>query len=410
MPATADIRRQYTRSDPRGRFPRVSGAPGIDCNRLAAFWRPMIDMTDRHAAPISLRMIRPVSEWIAEAAPGRVSWFSRIALPGLRRQVLLHAGLESYDAVKPSDLPVALRTPAWQRLVDAVEGFADLDAHTRALVVFQLAQLTFCQYAIALTGLVPPTGEPGGDHWAYEVARVHARVPGRAAAAMPVFEALAAGDNALLAYHACFQGIAHAVRTLGDVALAQRFAGLAERLPEVGGDWPEHMTRSRFHRALVRLRFAEGRRDEVRRELDAAWHHQDLMEAHAPDDPDVRMVTDENLRDLMELEIETSRGIGTPADRVVEWAAGVVRLDPNAVEARLAAGDGYAVAGDWATAAHWYAHAGELGATAGANGWYRAAQCFDRLGDRDRAVDAMGRCLELDTTAVEPRRYLEEGG
>ena len=390
---TAEIHRQYSRSDARGSFPRVTGAPEIQCNRLAMVWRPIIDMTHTELAPISLRMIRPVSGWIAEAPDGQVSWFSRMAVPGLRRQVLRHAGLEAYDGIKPSDLPAALRTPAWQRLVDALDCFASLDVRTRALVVFQLAQLTFSRYALLLTGVVPPAGEPGGDHYAYEVARVHARVPGRAPAAMPVFEALAASAEPLLAYHACFQGIAHALRSLGDVAMAQRFAQLAELLPPVAGDWLAHMTRSRFHRALVRLRLAEGRSEAVRAELRAAWHHQELMAAYAPEDPSVRMLADENQRDLMELEIESARlGIDTPIERILECAAGIAQIDPNAVEARLNAGDGYALAGDWAAAACWYARAGELGTSSGAVGWYRAAQCLDRLrrlrrgGQRDGAL------------------------
>jgi hypothetical protein len=67
------------------------------------------------------------------------------------------------------------------------------------------------------------------------------------------------------------------------------------------------------------------------------------------------------------------------------------------------------VVGDLAAAARWYVAAGELGTGDGAEGWYRAGQCFERLGWPDRAANAMGRCLELDTTAVEPRRYLAAG-
>jgi tetratricopeptide (TPR) repeat protein len=375
-------------------------------------WRPIIDMTHAEAAPIALRMIRPVSEWIGAGEPGRVSWFSRMSVPGLRRQVLRHAGLDAYDAAAPADLPAPLRTPAWQRLAAAVDGFAGLDPYTRALVVFQLAQLTLAQHAVALTGIVPPTGQEGADHYAYEVARVHARVPGLVGAALPVFEALATGPDPLLAHHACFQGIAHALRAGADLARAGRFEAIAAGRPALTGGWEAHMTLSRYHRALVRLRTAQGRADSVRDELRNAWREQDLMDGAGPGgDADFRMLSDENRRDLLDLEIESARTVTpAPPERLREWAEQLMRLDPRAVEARLFAGDAYALAGDHATAAHWYARAGELGTSAGAMGWYRAGQCYDLIGDVDAAVNAMGRCLELDTTAVEPQRYLAERG
>ncbi len=409
MPVIVELQRQYTRTDPRGRAPRVTGAPEIECNRLAVTWRPIIDMTHTELAPISLRMIRPVAEWIAEPVPGRLSWFSRIAVPGLRGQVLRHAGLDAYAALRPADLPAELRTPAWQRLVDVLDEFAGLSPYTRALVVFQLAQLTFCHYAVKLTGVVRPTGERGQDQYAYEAARVHARTSGTTAV-LPVFEALATGPtDPLLAYHACFQGIALALRAGDDVGLARRFEDIAGGLPAPKDGWEAHLTLGRYRRALVRLRMAQRDQDGVREQVRASWHHQEEMEARAPGDVNTRMLADENRRDLLELEIEAARsGFETPAERIRDCAAEVIRIDPRAADARLAAADGFAAAGDLVTAARWYARAGELGTTNGSVGWYRAAQCYDRLGDHDSAVNAMGRCLELDTTAVEPRRYLAE--
>ena len=82
------------------------------------------------------------------------------------------------------------------------------------------------------------------------------------------------------------------------------------------------------------------------------------------------------------------------------------RIDPTCAEALLVVGDGHAATGDYATAAHWYAKAGDLGTVSGATGWYRAAQCHHILGEHTTALNAMGRCLELDTTAREPQEYL----
>lgn len=410
MPLTAEIWPRYTRADPRGQFPTLGGGPGIACSRLAAVWRPMIDMADGPLAPLSLRMIPPVSHWIATGPPGPC-WFSRIAVPGLRRQVLLHAGLPEYDVLAPGDLPAGLQSPAWQHLVGAIGCFGDLDALTRSLVVFQLAQLTFSRFATGLTGLVKPTGDPAEDHYAYEVARLHACALGPAADAMPVFEALATEAGPVMAYHACFQGIGRSIRRLRDLSLARRFAALAAKLPGLGGDWTAHMALSRYHRALALLWLVDGELEQAAEELRVGWHQHQLLIDLTGDDETARMIADENLRYLLEMEVQLARnGAVTSATRLRECASRILSIDPNAVEARLNAGDGYLAAGDLATAAAWYARAGELGTSAGAVGWYRAGQCYDHLGDYDNAVNAMGHCLALDTTAIEPRNFLEERG
>jgi hypothetical protein len=72
----------------------------------------------------------------------------------------------------------------------------------------------------------------------------------------------------------------------------------------------------------------------------------------------------------------------------------------------LLVGDAFAASGEYAEAAHWYGRAGELGTGSGAVGWFRAAQCYDFIGDRASAVNAMGRCLEFDATAIEAQKYL----
>ena len=145
--ARVGVRRRYTRTDPRGRFPRLTDAPELEFNRLAVFWRPIIDLVHTPLAPMRLRMIRPVVQWLADPteAPQGLLWFSRIGVPGLRRQVLRHAGLDAYDCVRPAQLPVPLRTPAWQRLVELVARFDELDDRVRALLVFHLAQLSLCR-------------------------------------------------------------------------------------------------------------------------------------------------------------------------------------------------------------------------------------------------------------------------
>lgn len=414
MPAATDFTRRFTRVDPRGHFPRLTGAPDIGANRMALYWRPIIDLTPVRRAPMRLAMTAPVAAWIDDPRPGRVSWFSRIGVNGLRSQVVRHAGLEEYDAREPSALPARLRTPAWQRLVDRLDEFAGLDPYLKALVVFHLAQLTFHYYARRLTGgVVAPTGEPGRDHYAYQVARVHVRLPEHCAEAMPVLERLAGNRHGpALAVLAAAQGVGQAIRGLRDVPLAQRFEQAGQSASRAAEGWHGHLARSRFHRAVALLRIAEHRPADMRGELVRAWAEHEATADAAPGDAVSRSIVLENRRILIESEIKSTFRVTEDETlrRLCGWAAELERIDPYCVEALLVAGDGNAVAGQWAFAAELYRRAGELGTTAGATGWFRAAQCYDRIGDHDAAVNAMGRCLELDTTAREPREYLLAAG
>jgi tetratricopeptide (TPR) repeat protein len=382
---------------------------GVDCNRLGVFWRPIIDMSHSELAPTRLRMIRPVAAWIADPSPGRVSWFSRIGVPGMRQQVLRHAGLEQYDCQRPQDMPAELRMPGWQRLVEVLEEFAGLDDWTRALVVFQLAQLSFCHYAIALTGVVAPTGEPDRDHYAYMVARVHARIPGQADRALPVFETLATTTpDPRLALLSCFQGIGHLIRGPHDHGLALRFEEIGRGLGPLPDSWQAHLAQSRYHRALALLRVAERRPDGMHDELRAAWREHEQLAASAPADETTSMIVTENRLIMLESEIKACfrPGMTETGPKLLDWAGELSGIDPNCVEALLVVGDAYVLAGHYAEAARCYSWAGELGTASGAAGWYRAAQCYDRLGDHISAINAMGHCLELDTTAIEPKHYL----
>jgi hypothetical protein len=55
-----------------------------------------------------------------------------------------------------------------------------------------------------------------------------------------------------------------------------------------------------------------------------------------------------------------------------------------------------------------YSRADELGKASGAVGWFRAAQCYTAIGDDGAALSAMGRCLELDGTAIEAQEYVRK--
>ncbi|MEO3818593.1 hypothetical protein [Plantactinospora sp. B24E8] len=382
------LNRFYRRSDPRGLFPYLPGEPTLAHNRLAQFWRPVIDLSDTGYASLRLRMVAPLAERLARG-DGRWPWYSRIAVPGLRSQVLRHAGLRRYDCRAPDGLPEQLRTPAWTNLLRYVGEFAEHDYPVRSQVLFHLAQLSYVGPALALAGEVAVTGQPSHDRYVYDVARLHARYPGRARHALSLFTALADHGNPLIALSARFQGIGHGLRA-GDTTRAAWFAAPVK--PAGLDDWYGTLVRSRFHRALALLRLRQGDRSSAVKELEVAGR----LDVELAADPVEPLVARENTRYLLESRIEVTG----------EGAAALVALDPYCVEAWLVAGDGHAAKGELAVAAERYARAGEFGTASGAIGWYRAGQCFHLLGDTGRAVNAMGRCLELDRTAVEPQEYL----
>lgn len=409
--ASPQIQRRYTRTDSRGSYPRLTGMPDIEHNRLALFWRPIIDMTHSELAPLRLRVVRQISQWLAQPGPRPTSWFAIIGIPGLRRQVLRHAGLDQYACDNPAGLAPHLRTPQWNRLVELIEQFPQLDDATRSLVVFQLAQLSFCGYAAELAGPVAPDGDPIHDRYVYETARIAARVPGRTGWSLETFDALAkTAESPRLALAACSQGIGHSIRSGSGVENAARFEEHGARITADGLDEEPytHLVRSRYHRALALLRLAQRRPEQMRSEVELAVHFSDLLYAGDPTGAD-RLVADENLRIILESQIKAAaraRGDESAA-QLRTFSNALYEMDPTCVEALLIVADGYATAGDLAEAAEWYARAGSLGTGAGAIGWFRAGQCLDLLGRRTDALHAMGRCLELDTTAVEPRAYLE---
>lgn len=399
------IQRIYTRDDPRGRLPHLTGLPDLDRNRLAFFWRPIVDLVDTEFASLRLRMFAPVSEWLADPQPGRWPWFSMIGVPGLRHQVLMHAGLHQYDCRKPADLPAELYTPGWERLVEAIARYAQHCYSVRALIVFHLAQLSYTRHALQLAGNVVPNGAADHDHFVYHVARLYARHPERAPQALRLFDELVGlSRDPLFTLSCCFQGIGHAIRSR-KLELARRFEEHARRLTDIPDEWYGLLIQSRFHRALAALRRAEGRTDEALREVAVAIELDGRLAALSDSSGRAEwLFLMENRKYLLELQISLASVTGDQG--MTDLCEQLSRIDPYCVDSRLLIGDGYAAIADYQRATTWYSRAGELGTASGAVGWFRAAQCYEALGENAQAIHAMGRCLELDASAVEPKIYL----
>lgn len=364
-------------------------------------------MADSPLVALSLQSIRPVTILLNDSNPSRRSWFSRLGVSGLRRQVIRHAGLSHYDCDDPTGLSPELRTVEWQALVDRIEQFEKLDDATRALVVFNIAQLSFCSFAAQLAGTVQRNGDPMRDHYIYELGRVYARTTDHFDRALRTFTQLAEHwSDRLLALASCFQGIGHALRRRGAADVARDFERrgrliLAEAAPV--DEWESALVRSRFHRSVAMLRLFENRAADAHAEANTAIrYHEELT---GTDRPNGRLVIAENRQYILELQLSIAQS--TRAEETRQLCRAILDSDPFSVDAALRAGDGLAAMADYFQAASCYERAGSLGTIGGALGWFRAAQCYEIIGDRQSAGRAMERCLELDHLAVEPRAYLD---
>ena len=265
----------------------------------------------------------------------------------------------------------------------------------------------------ALAGDVQPSGVPDHDRYAYEVARVHVRYPSHARYALPIFDSIASSPgDPVLALAAATQGAAHAIRDLRDTALAQKFAKQGRQIivSSLPDGWQSWLVESRYHRAIALVQLAERNPAGMRDELAKASSLADaVLSARLPESD--RMAAVENRRILLETTIRAATRGGEDEsghDSVLAACAELSKLDPYCVEALLVIGDGYAAVQDCAEAARFYCLAGQLGTASGAVGWFRAAQCYEILGERWEALNSMGRCLELDASAIEPKEYFEK--
>ena len=404
--------RRYSRLDSRGAFPARPDQSDLAASRLTAFWRPLVDGTDSVFAARRLRAIPVVNALLTVADEETWPWLSMIGVPGLRTQVLRHAGLDYLGCRSPERLPERYWTVEWSRLVEAMSQFSRIATPLRAVVIFQLAQLSFCDRAVQLAASVDSAGsgramgDPMQTRYAYEMARIAARFPHRAPQVLPVFADLATrATNPELRLASCFQGIGHCLRDTQDLDRASAFESIGRAvLSQMPQSWHANLVCSRYCRAVAMLHQQRSDSTEAWTQLAEAERYALALQGTAAD-PQETYAAAENFRYLLELRIQLAID-----DHDHSTLRGALRAlsehEPNCVEARLLMGDGHLALGEHQAAAHWFELAGELGTGAGAIGWFRAGQCHDALGNHGDAVNAMGRCLELDSSAVEPRQYL----
>jgi tetratricopeptide (TPR) repeat protein len=233
----------------------------------------------------------------------------------------------------------------------------------------------------------------------YQVGRALGRT-GQARAAVVAYQRLAAttADPAMranAAYQAGGYGLRRASTTIGPAEAAQMRVASTTR-PRT---WAEALGLSRLCR-LAAINAREPAR--AARHLDDAYRQAEAARRLSGDD----LALAENDRQLLDVELDIALLGKVTRAAVDKYALAAGAYDPHCIDHLTRLGLAEAAYGDYAAAANRFEAAGALGTLDGAAAWYLAGQCFDRLGRRGQAAHAMGRCLELDPAAVEPRGYL----
>lgn len=346
------------------------GVPELECNRLALVWRPIIDLSGGEFAPMRLRFVAPVADWIADPRPERRLWFSRIGVPGLRSQVVRHAGLRDWDCRTPEQLSRQLWTPRWERLVESVQRFGELDDTLRALVVFQLGQLSFAQHAADLAAGAMPDGNPNHDWYVLTAARVAARLPGRVGSSISVLEQIALGaSDPVLSLTACFQALGYLRRAGAEPDERTKRLERRARDVTIHDDDIRSLLWSRLHRAFALQHLADGDVRAGRAELAAAWACHEQLGVRTDGDID-RCVVAENESFLLECQLTGELADSDSRDEraVRAVCARLLAADPHNVDVHLAVGDAYVCVGALDDAVSRYLAAGQFATAGGALG------------------------------------------
>lgn len=404
---------QYSR-DESPSLARFVEAPDttLDTNWLGVVWRPMVDLSTSPYTPVKVRNILHLQRMLGGGGAVETRpWFAILSVSGLRVQALRHSGLTAYHCDDPAQLPIPLRSPGWQRLVEAMDAWDSLSTLDRTRVVALLNQLTMQRAVLGLVGRVKASArDRDEEHLLYETTRAVHRLAPKERIGPEVFTLLAEeGRDAGLRVLASAQIIAHEVRVNREVTSALRWVTHGEeQLGRLRGEvapWLEALVASRFHRAAALAAFRGKDWSGAQYHLSSAKEQDEVLHELA-DDMLTRQLADENRKILLESLLKAATAAPQPTEEVDEFAGALLSLDPFDPDSHLVVGDARVAQGRIEEAAHHYEDAGQLGTLLGALGQYRAGCCWEFLGREHRALRAFCRTIEMDPAAMAARRRL----
>lgn len=325
----------------------------------------------------------------------------------LRPRLLAEVARPGYDVDWPPDLPVGLRTPRWEALVEGVAGWAAAPPVRRLKVVGLLNRLGLWHATLRLVPAPSLADVEHDDHVASlaiprvvaafkvggagvrdDVERTFAAVATRAAG--PPALRLSAAVN-LVVHHAKLGGGPAAVARWADVAARARAAVVAAGTGLEAGAGFDAIAASAYLRGVSYLPFLDGRPQEAAAMLDDA----EALAREALADPAARLHAEENLHAVLETRSKEALAAGD-LDLALQRATALTDHDPLDAKVWAQRGDIEASAGSTASALASYRRAARLGAPVTGAAWRKAGTCWERLGDQRAARDAFLRAVDAD--------------
>ncbi|GAA1264209.1 hypothetical protein GCM10009677_15020 [Sphaerisporangium rubeum] len=391
--------RDESRSFGELRFPP---ADVLDTTELARRWAGWLDLRDTDGlVPLrSLHAVHLARMLTGEQDEDVPNWFSTVSVTSSRYQVVVQARSDRHRCEQPGALPAEVRSPRWQALVEALEGWAGLPAARRVVVVALLTQLGFHRLAVRLVGTFAVDADPVRQQLVYEVARAAYQLNRKSPIPYEIFAWLARDAvRPALRTLAALQLVSTRVRG-SDREEAGRWLAAAERsLAGLGDepDWLAHLVTSRYHRAAALHELSGRDREPVVTHMRAALEHDDAL-ARSAGNPSQVHYQRENRGLVLEahLKLDTLTGTASaPADAVEQ----LLSLDPVDPEPLYAVGAYLAGFGDREAALATFLRAAGSGTLRGASAANAAAVCAERLGRPDVAEHARRLLLDLDPAA-----------
>lgn len=369
----------------------------------AGLLRPYFDLGG-DGGPIHARALM----YVARALNGkdRRCTFQNNTPSFLRRILLWETGLTEYVIRRPQQLPVALRTPAWDLVCELLDRWPHLPGHQLLELADLLnrlglyhATLDYLSESFLATHMDPALRSSLLGRKAVALIKTgHPRttieplLEAAAGDAGPGSKARVAASVYLTVHHAKISGC---LPDLEHWAAVSEESFLAYRRDEGETD---PLFVSIYLRGLAYLPFKRKQWATLVRTLDQAEQYaRQAMGSPAV----IPLAAEENLFALLETRIKEASALGD-LDLAVERARALVRQDCTDPRSHLHLGDVLARQSRLEPALAAFREAARIGAPYTPRAWYSAAQCLERLGDASAAMDAYLQSLRVDPWGVTP--------
>jgi tetratricopeptide (TPR) repeat protein len=335
----------------------------------------------------------------------------RIMPPAFRTNLVKESGLSEFRATHPADLPVSLRTPAWQQLCDWVDAFSDIDLMRQHLVSMLLFRLGFRELVLELVPQLPlaQLRTPLDFHhqnWR-EIVHYAASAGKERTAPMRSFQMVDHPECPLhLRLTLSVLGVVFVGRETRSVEDAVSWRKRAQGYLEEVLDSDEYtpfektMWHSRFYRGVSFAPFLAKNRRQLVADMDRS---EELSRAVPANSAWEIFLKAENLHACLESRSKEAFGLGElelAHRRTEEFLA----LDPYDPKSHIEAAESLAKQDRFREAGDAYLRAARLGPLGTAIAYSMAGECYARAGASTLAEDCFVQSLRVDPYAISAAR------